>query len=88
MAWGVILGLLTLFQRRFDQLSGVWRRLARRAFLIYIIHPPVLVAVALTWRAVAAPALFKFLVTGSLACALCYVIAGVLLRIPFVARIV
>ncbi len=88
VAWGVILGLLTLFQRRFDQLSGVWRRLARRAFLIYIIHPPVLVAVALTWRAVAAPALFKFLVTASLACALCYVIAGVLLRIRIVARIV
>ena len=88
IAWGFILGLLTLFQRRFDQLHGVWRRLARRAFLIYIIHPPVLVAVALTWRDVAAPALVKFLVTGSLACALCYVIAGLALRIPVVARIV
>ena len=88
VAWGFILGLLTLFQRRFDRLDGVWRRLARRAFLIYIIHPPVLVSVALVWRDVAAPALVKFLVTGSLACALCYVIAGLALRIPQVARIV
>ncbi|WP_298257641.1 acyltransferase [Bradyrhizobium sp.] len=88
IAWGFILGLLNLFQRRFDQLHGVWRRLARRAFLIYIIHPPVLVAVALTWRDVAAPALVKFPVTGSLACALCYVLAGLALRIAVVARIV
>src|SRR5579863_4983589 len=88
VAWGFILGLLTLFQRQFASLTGVWARLARRAFLIYIIHPPVLVGVALVWRDVAAPAIFKFLVTGSLACALCYVIAGLALRIPVVARIV
>jgi len=88
VAWGVILGLLTLFQRRFASLTGVWARLARRAFLIYIIHPPILVGVALVWGHVAAPALFKFIATGSLACALCYVIAGLALRIPVVARIV
>lgn len=88
VAWGVILGLLTFFQRRFAQLTGLWPKLARRAFLIYIIHPPVVVGVALAWRDVAAPALVKFAVTGSLACVLCYLIAGVALRIPIVARIV
>lgn len=88
VAWGVILGLLTLFQRRFASLTGVWAKLARRAYPIYIIHPPVLVGVALVWSHVAAPALFKFIVTGSLACALCYAIAGLALRIPIVARIV
>lgn len=88
VAWGFILGLLCFFQRRFARLSGVWPTLARRAFLIYIIHPPVVVGVALAWRDVAAPALVKFLVTGSLACALCYLIAGLILRIPGVARIV
>jgi fucose 4-O-acetylase-like acetyltransferase len=86
VAWGFILGLLCFFQRRFARLSGT--SLARRAFLIYIIHPPVLVGVAMAWRDVAAPALVKFLVTGSLACALCYVLAGLALRIPGVARIV
>ena len=88
VAWGFILGLLTFFQRRFAQLGGVWPMLARRAFLIYIVHPPIVVGVALAWGDVTAPALVKFLVTGSLACALCYVIAGLLLRIPGVARIV
>jgi surface polysaccharide O-acyltransferase-like enzyme len=88
VAWGFILGLLTFFQRRFARLSGVWPNLARRAFLIYIIHPPVLVGVAVAWHEVSAPALVKFLVTGSLACALCYLIAGRALRIPGVARVV
>jgi peptidoglycan/LPS O-acetylase OafA/YrhL len=88
VAWGLILGLLSFFQRRFAHLTGYWPDLARRAFLIYIIHPPVLVGVALAWRDVAAPALVKFILTGSLACALCYVVAGLALRVPGVARIV
>ena len=88
VAWGFILGLLTFFQRKFAELSGIWPSLARRAFLIYIIHPPVLVGVAAAWHEVAAPALVKFMVTGSLACALCYLIAGRALRIPGVARVV
>jgi len=88
VAWGFILGLLLWFQRRFATLVGLWPPLARRAYLIYIIHPPVLVATALLWRGVQAPALLKFAVTGSIACALCYLVAGILLRVPRVARIV
>jgi len=88
VAWGFIIGLLWYFQRRFSRLSGVWPNLARRAYLIYIIHPPILVGVALAWRDVAAPALVKFLLTGSVACALCYIVAGLVLRIPGASRIV
>jgi peptidoglycan/LPS O-acetylase OafA/YrhL len=88
VAWGVIIGLLCYFQRRFSRLSGVWPTLARRAYLIYIVHPPILVGVALAWRDVAAPALVKFLLTGSVACALCYIVAGLVLRIPGASRIV
>jgi hypothetical protein len=75
-------------QRHFARLSGVWPSLVRRAFLIYILHPPIVVGVALAWRDVAAPALVKFLVTGSLSCAICYLVAGLALRVPVVARIV
>ncbi len=88
VAWGFILALLAYFQVRFADLGSVGRRLTRRAYLIYIIHPPILVAAALVWRAVAVPALLKFAVTGCLACALCYLAAGMLLRIPGVARVV
>ncbi|HUN43377.1 MAG TPA: acyltransferase [Acetobacteraceae bacterium] len=87
VAWGFILGLLAWFQRRFAVLRGLWPLLARRAYLIYIIHPPFLVATALAWRHVAAPALLKFVLTGSIACVLCFLAAGLLLRLPAVARI-
>jgi peptidoglycan/LPS O-acetylase OafA/YrhL len=87
VAWGVLLGLLSLFQRRCARPGALGQALARRAFAIFVIHPPVLVAVALAWSPVPAPALLKFVLTGSLACALCFGLAGLLLRVPGVARV-
>ena len=87
VAWGVILALLQRFQRRFGELGPFGTRLVRRAFAIYVIHPPVVVAVTLAWRHVATPALLKFAVSGSLACVLCYLLAGLLLRLPSVGRV-
>ncbi len=87
-AWGVILSLLVFFQRRFAALGPIWRKLARRAYLIYIIHPPILVGVSLAIRALAAPALVKFALAGTGACVLCFFAAGALLAIPVVRRVV
>ncbi len=87
-AWGVILTLLVFFQRRFAALGPVWQKLARRAYLIYIIHPPILVGVSLAMRGLAAPALVKFALAGTAACALCFIAAGALLAIPVVRRVV
>lgn len=87
VAWGVILALLQRFERRFLALDTVGVRLARRAFAIYVIHPPVVVAVTLAWREFLAPALLKFALSGSIACVLCYVLAGFLLNLPGVRRI-
>ncbi len=88
VAWGVILGLLHRFAngpRTFDPLR---RRLGRRAYAMYIIHPPVLVGIALAWRELPAPQLAKFALTGSAACIACYLLAGLLVRLPGLRRIV
>jgi len=87
VAWGLILVLLVRFQQRFAVLDGFWRSLAERAYAIYVIHPPVLVAVALAWRPLAAPALLKFAVTGTVTCGLCFILAGWLLHIPGAKRV-
>lgn len=87
LAWGVILGLLQRCRQRFQGLGQLGQRLARRAFAIYVIHPPVVVAVTLAWRFVPAPALLKFALSGSVACLLCYLLAGALLRVPGVKRV-
>ncbi|MDF3808695.1 MULTISPECIES: acyltransferase family protein [Rhodopseudomonas] len=87
VAWGIILWLLAFYQRRFPRLDGLWRPLAARAYTIYIIHPPVLVVVALAGRDIAAPALLKFGVTGLATCAISFSLAGLILRIPAARRI-
>ncbi|EHR73387.1 acyltransferase family protein [Burkholderiales bacterium JOSHI_001] len=81
LAWGVILSVLQRGQRHFSSPGWLGQALARRAFTIYVIHPPVVVAVALVGKAVVAPALLKFAVTGSLSCLLCFWLAGALLRL-------
>lgn len=88
IAWGVILTLLARAVRPGAAASSpFWQGLARRAYGIYVIHPLPVVAVSLAWRDVPAPALLKFAVTGSAACALCYLIAGWLLRVPVMRRV-
>jgi surface polysaccharide O-acyltransferase-like enzyme len=87
VAWGVILTLLERCQRRSQEYGPLGRVLARRTFAIYVIHPPVVVAAALAWREIYAPVLVKFAVTGLLACVLCYALAGLLLRVPVVRRV-
>ncbi len=46
-----------------------------------------LVGVALAWKGVPAPALLKFALTGTASCALCFLLAGALLRLPFLRRL-
>ena len=71
----------------FSDLGPVWSRLSRRAFAIYFIHPPVMVALALAWSQVHAPHLLKFALTGSAACVTCYLLAGLLLRFAWLSRV-
>jgi peptidoglycan/LPS O-acetylase OafA/YrhL len=87
VAWGVILGLVHLFEQRFLALGPAWSALARRSYAIYVIHPPVVVGIALAWRDVPAPYLAKFTITGTLATLACFWIAGLLLRIPGINRV-
>jgi fucose 4-O-acetylase-like acetyltransferase len=88
VAWGIIAAYLLWFRGRGNGPSAAWEFLARRAYAAYIIHPPVLVGVAValvTWQA---PALAKFAVTGSLACLGTFAAASVLVIIPGVRRII
>lgn len=87
VAWGAIMFLLHRFQTAFIELAGFGQRLARRAYTIYIVHPPVLVSVALLWKDIHVNPLIKFAVTGSLSCIACYWIAGIILGFPGLRRI-
>ena len=58
-----------------NQPSAFWAWLNRRAYTVYIIHPPVLVGISLLLHGWAAPALVKFGVVGLLACAATWLIS-------------
>jgi hypothetical protein len=88
VAWGLITGWL-LFMRHYGNApSALWSWLNRRAYAVYIIHPPVLVGIALLLHTWAAPALVKFASTGAAAMAACWLLADPLVRLPGLRRIV
>jgi peptidoglycan/LPS O-acetylase OafA/YrhL len=88
VAWGIIVGWLLAARRWMNQPSRFWSWVTRRAYTVYIIHPPVLVGVSLLLHGWAAPALVKFCVAGTLACAASWVAADPLVRLPGVRRVV
>jgi len=88
VAWGFIVGWLLLARKWMNQPSAFWSWVNRRAYAVYIIHPPVLVGVSLLLHGWVAPALVKFCVTGALACAATWLAADPLVRLPGVRRVV
>ena len=88
VAWGLIAAWLLVFKEHMNQPSGFWTWLNRRAYTVYIIHPPVLVGIALLLHAWSAPALVKFGVVGLLACTATWLLSDPLVRLPGVRSVV
>jgi peptidoglycan/LPS O-acetylase OafA/YrhL len=68
--------------------SAFWSWLNRRAYAVYIIHPPVLVGISLLLHPWVAPAILKFGIIGTFSCIATWLIADPLVRIPGIRRIV
>jgi peptidoglycan/LPS O-acetylase OafA/YrhL len=88
VAWGLIAAWLLVFRERMNRPSAFWDWLNRRAYAVYIIHPPVLVGIALLLHGWTAPALVKFAAVGSLACVATWLLADPFVRLPGVRRVV
>lgn len=88
VAWGLIAAWLLLFRKTMNQPSRLWSWLNRRAYLVYIIHPPILVGMSLLFHGWSAPALVKAALIGALTCTGCWLAADPLVRLPGVRRIV
>jgi peptidoglycan/LPS O-acetylase OafA/YrhL len=88
VAWGLIGAWLLIARAWLNQASRFWSWLNRRAYAVYIIHPPVLVGLTLLMHGWVAPALVKFAVTGTLTCAAAWLLADPLVRMPGIKRVV
>ena len=88
VSWGLIAAWLLIARATMNKPSALWSWLNRRAYAVFIIHPPVLVGVSLLLHPLIAPAILKFIITGTLACIATWLIADPLVRIPGIRRVV
>lgn len=87
VAWGLIAGCVLLFRNFLNGPSKAWEWLGRRAYAVYVIHPPVLVGLALLAHGWHAPALVKFGVVGAMAVAASWVMSDPLVRLAGLKRV-
>lgn len=85
--FGIMLVLLWTMNRWGSRENPVGRMLARRAYAIYVVHPPLVVAASVLFVGVMLPAGLKFVAVGLLASLLCVAVASLLLCIPGVRRV-
>lgn len=88
VAWGLIAAWVLIARAYMNKPSQFWSWLNRRTYAVYIIHPPVLVGISLLLHPWIAPAMLKFVVTGTITCIATWLIADPLVRIPGVKRVV
>lgn len=86
-AVSTIVALLVLFRERFSGQPAWARWAAQNSFAVYVIHPLVLVGVAMLFAPLVAPAGVKFLILLALSVPLCWGFAHLLRRIPGVSRV-
>lgn len=86
-AVSTIVALVVLFRERFSGQPAWAVSAARNSFAVYVIHPLVLVGVAMLLAPLTAPAGVKFLVLLALAVPLCWGFASLLRRVPGVSRV-
>jgi len=87
VAWGAISALLLWFSERHNYTTALWNWLDRRAYAVYVIHPPVIVAVCLLLRNWHAPPASKFVIAGVLGNIAVWLASDPLVRLPGLKRI-
>lgn len=87
MSVGMFCGLLMVFRRWANSAGRLWSELSRNAFGVYVLHPPLLVLVAIPVGLAPIYPLLKLLVALALAIPLCFAVAGLVRRLPAVSRV-
>ena len=88
LGFSIIVALLTYGKKLWNKSSSLMRKLSRNAFAVYIFHPLVLIALALSFRNWGGDPALKFLVVAPLAVAGSFLLASVITVIPGVRKII
>jgi glucan biosynthesis protein C len=84
---GLIVSLLVFFRERANRPGAFRKILSANAYTVYIIHPLVVVFLAMSIRNVSLPPLAKFVLVGPAAVGLCFLAAAAVRRLPFAKAI-
>ena len=87
MAVGMFCGLLMVFRRWGNGAGRIWNELSRNAFGVYVLHPPLLVLVAIPMVLAPINPLLRLLVGVVVAIPVCFAVAGLVRRLPGVSRV-
>ncbi|MGV3550578.1 acyltransferase family protein [Rhizobium sp.] len=88
VAWGVIAGALWIFPMWWGERDRRWGFLSRQSYAAFIIHPPVIVTLALLMQPLPLPLIVKFLVLTLGGTVLCFSFAWAIRKVPFVGRVI
>jgi glucan biosynthesis protein C len=87
VAVGMALGLITLFRSRFNYSGRYSRFLARHSYTVYFIQAPIIVMVTVALKELVLEPLLKFALVSFITVPLCFVLAYLVRKIPYAARV-
>lgn len=83
----MVITILTWFRRRFDHQGRLARAMSESAFIVYVIHPGIIVPLALALSDIQMNLNLKFLFVAPIAVSLCYLVAYALRKVPAVKTV-
>jgi glucans biosynthesis protein C len=87
MCVSMVIVVLAWFRRRFNHQDRLAKVMSDNCFAVYILHPLIIVWLALALRGIQLNLGVKFLLVAPLAVTMCYLIAYLIRKIPFVGSV-
>jgi fucose 4-O-acetylase-like acetyltransferase len=88
VAGGLIGGSLWYFEMRFSERDRRWGFLSRQSYGAFILHPPVLVTLALVLNGLPLPAVVKFVLLTAGGAVVSFSLSWTLRKLPFVRNVI
>ena len=87
MCMAMVIILLVWFRRRFNHQGRLAKAMADSTYAVYILHPLVIVPLAIVLSPIKLDMALKFILVVPLAVALCYLVGYTVRRLPLVRDI-
>lgn len=85
---GITIALIVLFRERFDSRGKILKAMADDSFVVYLIHPFILMIIQGVLLSIDVHPFVKFILAGIIGVPLCFGISHMIRKIPYVAKVV